>query len=281
MTMTPRRSGEILEALAEVIENPDPHPAILEILGLEWTRDGFTELFDFDLPPFASYYLTIGPVLGGAPVDFLRGLLTAYLRPEQQPAQPDSLAFLLRLLALLVHEESWERANAIFYEAMAPWLGTYTRAVATFAPPGLRRIGSLLSELHQTWQDESPPARALPYLLRHAPPPPATDERKDLVDFLLSPVASGLLLPRSQLIRITHQRELGMRPGGRRFSFESLLDASPEATLAAVLETVEAQLLWYSVRSSSVDQWWGDRLTHTHAVVSALLKQVVQAEAPR
>ncbi|WP_298208681.1 molecular chaperone TorD family protein [Ferrimicrobium sp.] len=271
--MVVQRSAEILEAIAEVIENPDPHPTIPEVLDLVWTRDAFTELFDFDLPPFASYYLTIGPVLGGTPVDYLRGLLSAYLPPELQPTQPDSLAFLLRLLAFLAEQESWERAEAIFYEALNPWLSTYAHAVATFAPSGLRRIGILLGEICETWYEAVPPVTTLPYLLRHVPEPPSEDDRKDLVDFLLSPVASGLILPRSQLIRITHQREIGMRPGGRRFSFESLLDTSPKATLAAVLESVEGQLRWYQPMDSPVSRWWQERLTRTHERVSTLLSQ--------
>ncbi len=281
MVVQQESNAELLDALAEVVENPDPHPAILEVLELEWTRDGFTELFDFDLPPFASYYLTIGPILGGEPVGYLRGLLSAYLRPELQPSQPDSLAFLLRLLALLLRQRSEDRAHVIFYEALSPWLGTYARAIASFAPLGLRRIGLLLDEVYQDWSKTIPSALSLPFLLRSAPEPPKMKDRESLLDSLLSPVGSGLVLPRSELIRITHRHGLGMRPGGRRFSFQSLLDTSPGETLGAILETVAIQLAWYRNLDSPIALWWHQRLAATQSSVTELLNDTEWADFPR
>jgi TorA maturation chaperone TorD len=269
--MQQESNAELLDALAEVVENPDPHPAILEILELEWTRDGFTELFDFDLPPFASYYLTIGPVLGGEPVGYLRGLLSAYLPPELQPSQPDSLALLLRLLALLLRQRSEDRARVIFYEALSPWLGNYARAILSFAPPGLTRIGLLLDEVYQDWSKTIPSALSLPYLLRSAPEPLKMMDRETVLDSLLSPVASGLILPRSELIRITHRHGLGIRPGGRRFSFQSLLDTSPSETLRAILDSVATQLNWYRSIDSPIALWWHQRLTNTQSSVGEML----------
>jgi TorA maturation chaperone TorD len=276
----PESSAEILEALAEVIENPDPHPDILEVLELVWTRDGFTELFDFDLPPFASYYLTIGPVLGGEPVGYLRGLLSAYLRPELQPSQPDSLSFLLRLLALLLRQQSADRALPIFYEALSPWLGTYARAIASFAPLGFTRIGALLGEVSQDWSAAMPSAFSLPYLLRSAPEPLEMKDRETVIDSLLSPIASGLILPRSELIRITHRHGLGMRPGGRRFSFQSLLDTSPSETLGAILEVIATQMNWYRDIDSPVALWWHRRLASTQSSVIELLNNAEWADSP-
>jgi TorA maturation chaperone TorD len=274
-------NAELLDALAEVIENPDPHPAILEVLGLEWTRDGFTELFDFDLPPFASYYLTIGPILGGEPVGYLRGLLSVYLRPELQPSQPDSLALLLRLLALLLRQRSEDRAHVIFYEALSPWLCNYARAISSYAPRGLTRIGSLLDEIYQDWSATMPSALSLPYLLRSAPEQLKIQDRESALDSLLSPVASGLMLPRSELIRITHRHGLGMRPGGRRFSFESLLDTSPNETLGAILGTIATQLAWYHDVDSPIALWWHGRLAATQSSVTELLNSSEWADLPR
>ena len=269
--MQQESNAELLDALAEVIENPDPHPAIQEVLGFEWTRDGFTELFDFDLPPFASYYLTIGPILGGEPVGYLRGMLSVYLRPELQPSQPDSLALLLRLLALLLRQRSEDRAHVIFYEALSPWLYNYARAISSYAPHGLTRIGSLLDEVYQDWSATMPSALSLPFLLRSAPEQLIIKDRESVLDSLLSPVASGLILPRSELIRITHRHGLGMRPGGRRFSFESLLDTSPNETLGAILGTIATQLAWYRDVDSPIARWWHGRLAATQSSVIELL----------
>lgn len=269
-------SAEILEALAEVVENPDPHPAILEVLDLDWSRDGFTELFDFDLPPFASYYLTIGPVLGGEPVGYLRGLLSTYLRPELQPSQPDSLALLLRLLAILVRQQSRDRAQVIYHEALSPWLETYGRAIASFAPLGFRNIGLLLIEVCQGLNATMPIALSPPYLLRTAPEVGEIKDGDSVLDLLLSPVASGLILPRSELIRITHRNDSGIRPGGRRFTFQSLLETSPKETLTALLDLATSQLTWYRDEESQIALWWRERLMATQLSITELLTDAHQ-----
>jgi TorA maturation chaperone TorD len=267
--------AEIIEALAEVIENPDPHPAIVEALGLDWSRDGFTELFDFDLPPYASYYLSVGPVLGGEPVAFLRDLLANYLPPQVQPAQPDSLAFLLRLVSLLERNDSPQRAMAIVYESLSPWIFTYAQAAQRFAPPGLSPIGRVLQEIYEQWRVELNAASALPYLLRSAPlAAPDTFEAKPLLDYLLSPVMSGLVIPRSELIRSARRHGLGVRPGGRRFSFESLLTTSPSQTLDILLNAVDEQLPWYDEAHDPIACWWSARLKRTASLITDLRAQV-------
>jgi len=279
-------TAEVLDALAEVTENPNPHPAIIETLELEWTTDGFTELFDFDLPPYASYYLTVGPVLGGEPVTYLRDLLASYLPRQIQPAQPDALAFLLRLVAALTRSDNLDRARAIFYESLRPWMGTYARAVQTYAPPGLKRIGDLLLAVDALWRNETPPPASLPYLLRTAPevryPPTALDattETSALLDYLLSPVASGLILPRCALISYARHNSLGIRPGGRRFSFESLLTASPATTLNFVGEVARTQQRWYVDITDPIADWWATKLAQTLTVVTDLATDIQEPAA--
>src|SRR6266496_675887 len=95
-------AAEIFRALGALCEPPEPaHARLAAALGLPPPPDAaaFTEVFVFQLVPYAAPYLSPDGMLGGEAGDRVAGFWRALqLRP---PAEPDHLAALLGLYAPL------------------------------------------------------------------------------------------------------------------------------------------------------------------------------------
>src|SRR6266705_1585212 len=198
---------ELLRALGVLCEPPEPtHARIAEALCLPGRIDAadHTELFGFQLVPYASVYLGAEGMLGGEAADRVAGFWRALrLTP---PPEPDHLAALL---------------------------GTYARAVIGSAPPFHAAWAQLLERtLLAEAADLEPPATP-PLHLRDAPGLPEAGEDADaLVGVLLAPARSGLILTRWDLARGAAGLGLGLRMGERAFALRSMLAQDPQATLA-------------------------------------------------
>jgi hypothetical protein len=111
--------------------------------------------------------------------------------------------------------------------------------------------------------------------LRDAPAPLTGDEDlRDLLDALVAPVRSGMLLTRRALARGAGQAKAGHRIGERRFTLRAMLEQEPEGTrswLAGEADRWSARwsALW-SARHAAADpvlQWWADRAAATAAAL--------------
>jgi len=236
---------ELLRALGALCEPPEPaHARLAEALCLPGRADAadHTELFGFQLVPYASVYLGAEGMLGGEAADRVAGFWRALrLTP---PPEPDHLAALLGLYATLGEAERderdrarqalWRQARrALLWEHLLTWAVTYSRAVAASAPP-----------LHATWAEllertllaeaarlEPPPTPPL-----NLPDSPGLPEPSEgaaaLVGVLLAPARSGLILTRWDLARGAAGLCLGLRMGERAFALRSILAQDPQATLA-------------------------------------------------
>lgn len=255
---------EIFEALAEVVENPSPDPVMSEVLGIASSLEDFTTAFDFDLPPFASFYLSTGPVLGGEVAGYISEALATYLPDWEVPVSPDRLGLLLRLQASLRRTGQRHVADALGFETLGPWLGLYGRALARYGPMGLRPVGSLLGELagelSEGW------AAGLPHLLAVAPSNERPSSGEELATHLLSPVLSGVVMTRSWLRVRARERNLAMRIGGRGFAFRSLVAAHPRAAVELLEELVDEQSSWWG-GSDAISTWWRGRLDGTRTML--------------
>ncbi len=236
---------ELLRALGVLCEPPEAaHVAVAEALRLPGRIDAadHTELFGFQLVPYASVYLGADGMLGGEAADRVAGFWRALrLTP---PPEPDHLAALLGLYATLGEAEDGERdparqalwrqaRRALLWEHLLTWAVAYARAVASAAPPFHAAWAELLQRtLLAEAADLEPPATP-PLHLRDAPRlPEAGEDASALVGALLAPVRSGLILTRWDLGRAAASLGLGLRMGERAFALRSIVDQDPRATLA-------------------------------------------------
>ncbi|HZD02357.1 MAG TPA: molecular chaperone TorD family protein [Actinomycetes bacterium] len=236
---------ELLRALGVLCEPPEPaHARVAEALCLPGPADpaDHTELFGFQLVPYASVYLGAEGMLGGEAADRVAGFWRALrLTP---PPEPDHLAALLGLYATLGEAERGERdparralwlqaRRALLWEQLLTWAVAYARAVAGAAAPFHAAWAELLERTLLAEAAGLEPPATPPLHLRDAPGLPEPGEGAGtLVGALLAPVRSGLILTRWDLARGAAGLGLGLRMGERAFALRSLLAQDPRATLA-------------------------------------------------
>lgn len=230
---------ELFRALAVFAEPPAPESApiarALELGALPAASE-YTEVFVFQLYPYASVYLGAEGMLGGEARDRVAGFWRAL--QQTPPAEPDHLSVMLALYAELRELEaeatddarraSWQRARrAYLWEHLLSWLPAYLSKLTEIAPPFYRRWGELLLDalLEEARATFEPQPQLSLHLRRETaglvdPREGATGE---FLQTLLSPARSGMILVRSDLARAARQLELGLRIGERKYVLESLL----------------------------------------------------------
>jgi TorA maturation chaperone TorD len=250
---------ELFRALAAMLDRPGPELARLgDIVGLGRppTSAEHTELFVLELHPYASVQVGADGMLGGAARDRVAGFWRALgLTP---PPEPDHLATLLsfhaRLLDLCREEEQraapettseardpdgsgngtaeagrgarWRHARRVFFwEHIASWVFPYLDRVDDLASDFYAGWASLLRAALIAEASAVGPPELLPVHLRTAPPMPAASEGdlNELTAAFLTPVRSGGILARSDLVRAARALGVGVRAGERRFMLRALL----------------------------------------------------------
>ena len=230
---------ELFRALAVFAEPPSLESApVARALGLGALPEAseHTDIFVFQLYPYASIYLGAEGMLGGAARDLIAGFWRA-LR-QTPPPEPDHLSVMLALYAELAgHEanepddarrESWRRARSAFlWEHLLSWLPVYLSKLKEIATPFYMRWGEiLLDALLAEAQATRTPEPELSLHLRDMAGAGLVDPREgatgDFLQTLLSPARSGMILVRSDLTRAARTLELGLRIGERKYVIESL-----------------------------------------------------------
>lgn len=237
---------ELFRALAVLAEPPILETAHLaDALGLGPVPEAteYTEIFVFQLYPYASVYLGAEGMMGGEARDRVAGFWRAL--GQVPPAEPDHLPVMLALYARLVEmeegeresarRESWRGARKAFlWEHLLSWLPVYLDKLHDVAPPFYRAWGEILGRaLLQEAKiiGEQPQS---PLHLRDAPAlidPRSGNEVGEFVQSLLTPVRSGMILVRSDLSRAARQLGLGLRLGERKFILEALLSQDAAGVL--------------------------------------------------
>jgi TorA maturation chaperone TorD len=230
---------ELFRALAVLAEPPLAEAArVAEALGLGPMPGAaaYTELFVFELYPYASAYLGAEGMLGGEARDRVAGFWRAL--GETPPAEPDHLSVMLALYARLVEMEESEREavrraglrgarRAFLWEHILSWLPVYlTKLSETASDSFYRRWGEILSEALREEAKSLGAQAQLPIHLREAAALGLVDPREgsveDFLQSLLAPVRSGMILLRSDLSRAARHLRLGLRLGERRFILKAL-----------------------------------------------------------
>jgi TorA maturation chaperone TorD len=264
---------ELFRALAVLAEPPTVNGArVAEVLELGElpTADEYTELFIFQLYPYASVYLGAEGMIGGEARDRVAGFWRAL--GQMPPAEPDHLSVMLALYARLVEletgesdagrRESWHSARKAFlWEHLLSWLpAVYLTKFFSLATPFYHRWGvllmrALLEEASVVGQQER-----LSLHLREATGliDPRSDNVEDFLQSILTPVRSGMILTRADLTGAARKLGLSVRMGERKFILKSLFAQDAHGIFSWLIE--EASL-------------WGER-HHNHRGV---LKEVAGA----
>lgn len=228
---------ELFRALAVCAEPPSPELAsvadALELGALPPASE-YTEIFAFQLYPYASVYLGAEGMLGGEARDRVAGFWRAL--GETPPAEPDHLSTMLGLYAHLSELEAhaaddaqranWRRARtAYLWEHLLSWLPAYIAKLTEIATPFYRRWGVILQDaLREEARATGAHNAPLSLHLREAAGlvDPRAGETAEFLQTLLSPARSGMILVRSDLSRAARALELGLRAGERKYVLESL-----------------------------------------------------------
>ncbi len=235
---------ELLRTLGALIEPPSPdHRRLAELLELGPVPSAaeHTDVFLFQLYPYASVYLGTEGQLGGEARDRIAGFWRAL--GETPPPEPDHLTLMLAFYAELRGREAaggppgaehWARAcRAFLWEHLLSWLPVYLDKLERIAPRYYRRWAGWLREALAAETEhlgrQSQPSR-------HFDQAPAlADPRREgpeaFLGALLSPMRSGLILVRDDLARAGRELGLGVRAGERRFVLKALFSQDPAAIL--------------------------------------------------
>jgi TorA maturation chaperone TorD len=236
---------ELFRALAVLAEPPrEETTALVQLLklGRAPSATEYSDLFLFQLYPYASVYLGAEGMLGGEAGDRVAGFWRAI--GQTVPNEHDHVATLLGLYARLGDLEALEAVGgerraalgraraALLFEQLLCWLPAYLEKAIEIGPPPYAKWGRLLRSalLEEAASLEAP--ELLPLHLREAPgPPEGSDEPAELLAALLAPVRSGMILTRSDLQRAGRDLGLGVRAGERRFVLNALLEQDPVAIM--------------------------------------------------
>ncbi|HEY1403919.1 MAG TPA: molecular chaperone TorD family protein [Pyrinomonadaceae bacterium] len=227
---------ELFRALAVFAEPPSPGTASVAAaleLGALPPASEYTEIFVFQLYPYASVYLGAEGMLGGEARDRVAGFWRAL--SQMPPAEPDHLSVMLALYAHLseletneshdARRESWRRARAAYlWEHLLSWLPAYLSKLNEMATPFYRRWGAILADALRVEARRTGAPAQLSLHLREAAGlvDPRAGETAEFLQTLLSPVRSGMIIVRSDLSRAARTLELGARAGERKYVLESL-----------------------------------------------------------
>lgn len=277
---------ELFRTLGALFEPPRPElRPLAELLELGPLPDEaeYSELFLFQLYPYASVYLDAAGMLGGEARDRIAGFWRALaLEP---PPEPDHLSILLAFHAELAEKASrlegeeagaWQRARRAFlWEHLLSWLPVFVAKLQRQASPFYGCLGEILTRALESEVALLGTPPELPLHLREAPAmvDPRTASSEDFLAALLSPVRSGMILTRDDLTRAARQLDMGRRIGERRFVLRALLGQDPAAILSWLAEEARAQgEEWRSldIRAGNIVVFWMERAAASAALLASL-----------
>lgn len=278
---------ELFRSLGSLIEPPGDETARLaDLLDLEPVPQAseYTDLFVFQLYPFASVYLGEEGKMGGEAGDRIAGFWRAL--DMSPPHEPDHLTVLLAFYSHLQEIDSqqdgvdagrWQHIrDAFLWEHLLSWLPIYIDKLRDLEPVFYWGWADLIARaLVEEAADLHHPAQ-LPLHLREAPPmvdPRQEDDGDTFITSLLAPVRSGLILVRDDLERAGRQLELGVRAGERSYVLKSLLGQSDKATLRWLANEasrwVDRHQSWVPV-TGPIASFWSSRAATTATLLNDL-----------
>lgn len=274
-----------------MVEPPDrPGVArVAEALGFGPVPEAsaYTELFVFQLYPYASVYVGAEGMLGGEARDRVAGFLAAL--GHDVPAEPDHLALLLGAYAGLCEIEKQRGGGrvrgarrALLWEHLLSWLPVYLDKVERVAPPFYRRWAETLRAALDAEGRELGAQAELPLHLREAPAlsDPRETTPEEFLKSLLAPARSGLILVRADLARAARELGAGVRAGERLFALRSLMGQEAAGTLSWLAREAESWHALHRQRRAAhghVAEWWAARADETTKLLRELSKDAAES----
>lgn len=276
---------ELFRALGVLAEPPSAAgAAVARTLGLAHASAAeHTELFQLELPPYASVYLGGEGMLGGEARDRVAGFWRALgLVP---PAEPDHLAALLGLYATVAEKRlPGEVRRALLWEHLLPWLPPYLEATRRIASRAHAEWAVILDAALLAEAMRYPADGLVPLHLRAAPPlaDPRVEGLEPFLTSLLAPVRSGFVLVRADLARAASTLGLGLRLGERRFALRALLAQDAAGTMRWLAGEAESWLERHRGAAAAfiqVTELWAMRAERTVALLQELVPEAEQGVA--
>jgi hypothetical protein len=278
---------ELIRALAAVVDTrPDQSRTIVRALDLPPLEAAeHTATFVLWCPPYAAIHLGPEGKLGGEGADRIGGFWRALgLTP---PSEPDHVSHLLALYADLGSAEQESEGPAasklrrartsLLIEHLWSWVPGYLGAVEDLGGASLSGWAALTREVLRRELRTIPRAPALPLALRSAPDPLGAGLGLDqLLDTILAPIRSGIVLTHPALAAIARRQGAGYRAGERRFALRAMFEQDAAGTLEGL--AAEARRWVRRHRSEadadpSVAAWWGARAQATATTLATLTAQ--------
>lgn len=282
---------ELLRSLAALAEPPGREtPRIAELLelGTPPAPADYDDLFLFQLYPYASVYLGPEGMLGGEARDRIAGFWR--ILEQTPPPEADHLALVLALYARLCELESeasdtdsagrWRHLRTtILWEHVLSWVPAYLEKLQDLASPFYQAWGKLLRKVLKQEVLEIGQQELLPLHLREAPtlPDPAAEGGEAWLESLLSPVRSGIILVRNDLVKAGRDLQLATRVAERRYALKALLGQDPAATLdwlATEATTWQDRHRQWHDFSGPVSDFWSQRAADTAQRIQAARKEL-------
>jgi TorA maturation chaperone TorD len=270
---------DLFRALGALCEPPEPaHARLAAALGLPPPVDAatFTDVFVFQLVPYAAPYLSPEGMLGGEAGDRVAGFWRALdLTP---PTDPDHLAALLGLYAGLGERENaqpasasaWREARrALLWEHLLTWVPMYADAVITLPSRFHSAWARLLRQALLAEAQILAPPSAMPLHLRDVPELP-DPQSSDFTRALLAPVRSGVLVTRHDLVNAAAATGLAARAGGRAFMLRALIEQNAAATFGWLAQ----HAAWWAGRHQAGASTLAHIARHWHSRAQASLHKL-------
>jgi len=267
---------ELLRALGRLAD-PAPDHQLCELLGLPAPPPAHvhTEVFLLQSHPYASVHLGADGLMGGEAgarvADFWRTL------GFEPPTGADRLSPLLTLYADLGEEELRSDGHrrralasargALAWEHLVPWVPTYLGVVVRLGDPFYGAWARLLLEALEVELSTLPERADLPRALAASPPPCDAGTRTALLESLLAPARSGIVVTRADLVEAGRDLGLAVRLGERRYTLGGLLDQDAPATLRWLGRLAAGWGEYHQGLATGplapVARWWASRARHT------------------
>ncbi len=277
---------ELIRALGAALATPPPgNGSVLDALGLPRQRGAeHTAVFVLSAPPHAAIHLGPEGKLGGEGLDRVAGFWRAMeLRP---PEDADHLGVLLMLYAELAgaaDAATTEAARArlaharqvLLAEHLGSWAPGYLAAVVDHGIAPVTAWAELTAEVLAAELAAAPAGPELPAALREAPGPVTGDEPRDeLLDALVAPVRTGLILTRPDLDACARATGLGLRRGERRYALKAMLEQDPRTTLGWLATHAQRWADRHAAGGGAAASWWAERAAATAAVLAGSAEPV-------
>lgn len=286
---------ELIRSLALLAEEPGPEmERAAEVLGLGPVPSAaeHTDVFLFQLYPYASVYLGGEGQMGGEARDRIAGFWRAL--GETPPPESDHLAVMLAAYAELAEREAasaeddaaaarWRHARSAFlWEHLLSWLPVYLDKLREIETAFYGEWRKLLSAvlLEEALRLRAPDV--LPAALRDAPPLGELDEAggEEFLAAVTTPARTGMILLRADLERCARSLGMGLRKGERRYALKGLLGQAPRETLGWLAGEAGRQSAMHAQRHEAyrvVSEYWRTRASETAVVLGEAAKSLATA----